>query len=142
MHGYDDAGREVSISDGVTGYQYQYDLANRVTYVDNAGSVGVPQVQLYSFYDYEGNRTTLLDSLGGAVDATWQNQRLQSMVLIEEAGKAAQVDLTYDRVGRLGSLTRTANWDASTTITTSFTMDLLDRVTSITHQKVAGEGGC
>ncbi|MFZ9825422.1 MAG: hypothetical protein ACO3GX_16870 [Gemmataceae bacterium] len=61
------------------------------------------------------------------------------MVLIAEAGKSARVDLTYDNVGRLGSLSRTSNGDPITTINTNFTLDLLDRVTSITHQKVAGE---
>ncbi|NDH07598.1 hypothetical protein EBX93_17065, partial [bacterium] len=61
------------------------------------------------------------------------------MVLTTADSKAAQVDLTYDNGGRLSSLIRTANWDASTTITTSFTLDLLDRVTGITHQMVAGE---
>ncbi len=29
VHGYDDAERETSISDGVTGYNYQYDLAGQ-----------------------------------------------------------------------------------------------------------------
>ncbi len=56
VHGYDDAGRETSISDGVTGYNYQYDLAGRISYTDNAGSVNIPQVQLRSYYDFEGNR--------------------------------------------------------------------------------------
>ncbi|NBR07886.1 MAG: hypothetical protein EBT92_19280 [Planctomycetes bacterium] len=46
----------------------------------------------------------------------------------------AQVDLAYDSVGRLGSLTRTANGDPSTTISTNYALDLLDRVTSITHR--------
>jgi hypothetical protein len=32
----------------------QYDLAGRVTYTDNTGSVDMPQVQLRSHYDYEG----------------------------------------------------------------------------------------
>ena len=90
-------------------------------------------------YDFEGNRINLQASLSGNVSYAWQNQRLQSMVLIAGAGKSAQVDLSYDSVGRLASLTRIANWDASTTIHTNFTLDLLDRVTSITHQKVMGE---
>ncbi len=37
--------REVSVSDGVTGYNYQYDLAGRISYTDNAASVDMPQVQ-------------------------------------------------------------------------------------------------
>ena len=53
VHGYDDAGREISISDGVTAYQYQYDLADRLTQVDNEGSV-VPRVTLDSYYDLRG----------------------------------------------------------------------------------------
>ena len=51
----------------------------------------------------------------------------------------AAVDFHYDTMGRLASLARTANWDPSTTINTSYTLDLLDRVTGITHSKVAGE---
>ncbi|MCY2970209.1 MAG: hypothetical protein NTZ30_06020 [Planctomycetota bacterium] len=139
VHGYDDAGREISISDGVTAYQYQYDLADRVIYTDNAGSVDMPQVQLRSYYDFEGNRTWLGDNLGGGISYAWNNQRLQSMALYTENYKSAQVGFSYDTVGRLSSLTRTANWDYTTTINTTFTLDLLDRGTSITHSKGMGE---
>ena len=61
------------------------------------------------------------------------------MAMTTEAGKYAGVDFTYDQVGRLNSISRTANGDPSTTINTSYTLDLLDRVTTITHRKVAGE---
>ena len=53
--------------------------------------------------------------------------------------KSAQVGFTYDTVGRHSSLTRTANGNFATTINTSYTLDLLDRVTSITHSKGIGE---
>jgi hypothetical protein len=52
------------------------------------------------------------------------------MVMYTENYKSAQVGFGYDSVGRLASLTRTANGDTSTTINTTFTLDLLDRVTS------------
>ena len=139
VHGYDDAGRETSISDGVTGYNYQYDLADRVTYTDNAGSVDMPQVQFYSYYDFEGNRTWLVDNLGGGISYAWNNQRLQSMALFTENYKSAEVGFGYDSVGRLASLMRTTNSNYYTTINTSYTLDLLDRVTSITHSKGMGE---
>ena len=60
------------------------------------------------------------------------------MVLNKAKSKIAQVGFSYDPVGRLSSLTRTANGDPSTTISTNYALDLLDRVTSITHRKVAG----
>ena len=53
--------------------------------------------------------------------------------------KSAQVGFSYDPVGRMNSISRVVNWDPSTTINTSFTLDLLDRVTSITHDKISGE---
>ena len=53
--------------------------------------------------------------------------------------KSAQVGFSYDPVGRMNSISRVANQDYSTTINTSFTLDLLDRVTSITHSKGMGE---
>ena len=81
----------------------------------------------------------LSDSQGGSVWYSWNNQRLQSMVMYTENYKSAQVGFGYDSVGRLDSLTRTANWDFATTINTSYTLDLLDRVTGITHSKVTGE---
>ena len=137
-HAYDAAGREVSVSDGVTSYHYQYDLAGRVTQVDNAGSV-VPEVTLTMAYDFEGNRVWLSDSQGGRVEYAWFEQRLQSMAMTTEAGKYAGVGFTYDPVGRLNSISRMVNGDPSTTINTSFTLDLLDRVTGITHSKVSGE---
>ena len=120
-------------------FSAQYDLADRVTYTDNAGSVDMPQVQLRSHYDYEGNRFMLSDSQGGSVWYAWNNQRLQSMVMYTENNKSAQVGFGYDSVGRLASLTRTTNGDFATPVTTSFTLDLLDRVTSITHSKGMGE---
>ncbi len=83
----------------MTGYNYQYDLADRVTYTDNAGSVDIPQVQLRSHYDYEGNRVMLVDSQGGSVWYSWNNQRLQSMVMFTENYKSAQVGFSYDPVG-------------------------------------------
>jgi hypothetical protein len=61
------------------------------------------------------------------------------MTLFTTDNKSAQVGFGYDSVGRLSSLTRTANEDFATTINTSYTLDLLDRVTSITHSKVTGE---
>jgi RHS repeat-associated protein len=99
----------------------------------------MPQVQLRSYYDYEGNRVWLSDSQGGSVWYAWNNQRLQSMAMTTEAGKYAGVNFSYDTVGRLSSLTRTANGNFATTINTSYTLDLLDRVTSITHSKGMGE---
>ena len=88
-------------------FSAQYDLADRVTYTDNAGSVDMPQVQLRSHYDYEGNRFMLSDSQGGSVWYAWNNQRLQSMVMYTENNKSAQVGFGYDSVGRLASLMRT-----------------------------------
>ncbi|RLS26979.1 MAG: hypothetical protein DWH70_01625 [Planctomycetota bacterium] len=81
-------------------------------------------------YDYEGNRVMLVDSQCGSVWYAWNNQRLQSMVMYTENNKSAQVGFGYDSVGRLASLTRTANGNFATTINTSYTLDLLDRVTS------------
>ena len=52
------------------------------------------------------------------------------MAMTTEAGKYAGVDFTYDQMGRLNSISRTANWDPSTTINTNYALDLLDRVTS------------
>ena len=88
-------------------FSAQYDLADRVTYTDNAGSVDMPQVQFYSYYDFEGNRTWLVDNLGGGISYAWNNQRLQSMVLFTGDYKSAQVGFSYDPVGRLSSFMRT-----------------------------------
>lgn len=48
------------------------------------------------------------------------------MVMTTMDSKSAQVGFSYDPVGRLSSLTRTANGDPSTTINTTFTLDLLE----------------
>jgi RHS repeat-associated protein len=61
------------------------------------------------------------------------------MTLFTTDNKSAQVGFGYDSVGRLVSLTRTTNGDFATPVTTTFTLDLLDRVTSITHSKGMGE---
>ena len=90
-------------------------------------------------YDFEGNRIGLQDSLGGRVEYAWFDQRLQSMVMTTAESKTAQVGFGYDSVGRVASLSR-VTVDPSTTINTSFTLDLLDRVTDITHSKLGGAG--
>ena len=61
------------------------------------------------------------------------------MAMSTEAGKYAGVGFTYDQVDRMNSISRVANQDYSTPVTTSFTLDLLDRITSITHDKISGE---
>ena len=104
--------------------------------MDNAGSV-LPQVTLTMAYDFEGNRVWLSDSQGGSVAYGWYNQRLQSMAMTTEAGKYAGVGFTYDQVGRVNTLQRASN--GADFINTSFTRDILDRVTAITHSKVSGE---
>ena len=62
------------------------------------------------------------------------------MVMTTAESKTAQVGFGYDSVGRVASLSRVTNGDPSTTINTSFTLDLLDRVTDITHSKLGGAG--
>ena len=59
------------------------------------------------------------------------------MVMTTEAGKYAGVGFTYDQVGRVTTLQRASN--GADFINTSFTLDLLDRVTGITHSKGMGE---
>ena len=54
--------------------------------------------------------------------------------------KSARVNFGYDSVGRLDSVFLVANEDYSTPVTTSYTLDLLDRVTDITHSKTSGSG--
>jgi len=88
-------------------FPVQYDLADRISYTDNADSVDMPQIYFNSHYDFEGNRTWLQDSLGGGISYAWNNQRLQSMVMYTENNKSAQVGFGYDSVGRLASLMRT-----------------------------------
>ena len=61
------------------------------------------------------------------------------MVMTTAESKTAQVGFGYESMGRLASLSRLTNWDYSTTVNTSYTLDLLDRVTGITHSKVSGE---
>ena len=73
----------------------QYDLADRGTYTDNAGSVDMPQVYFNNHYDFEGNRTWPGDNLGGGISYAWNNQRLQSMVMYTENNKSAQVGFGY-----------------------------------------------
>ena len=48
--------------------------------MDNAQSV-LPQVTLNNYYDFEGNRVWLSDSQGGQVWYSWNNQRMQSIVM-------------------------------------------------------------
>ena len=138
---YDNAGRLISAADPDSAYSYSYDLAGNMLSVDNAGTPNVPNVVFNFAYDYAGNRTSLTDSLGGAIEYSYADHRLASMTRFVSANEVGTVDLAYDTVGRLTTVTRTS-YALSTDpqIVTAYAYDNGDRLTSIIHSSVvAGE---
>lgn len=84
--------------DGVTAYQYQYDLAGRLTQLDNAENI-TPQVILSMVYDFEGNRKTLTCLCDGQVTKyfwDYSNQWPKAFIKDANGFLLKELRFTYD----------------------------------------------
>jgi YD repeat-containing protein len=62
---YDAVGHLLSSTNPDSSYSYSYDAVDRISSIDNTGTIGVPAVKFNYSYDAVGNLLTVNDSING-----------------------------------------------------------------------------
>ncbi len=133
---YDSIGNLSSIADSDSAYTYTYDVMNRMTSVDNAGTPDAPHVVLSYEYDGMGNVIRVSDNLGVEVRSEYDTRNRLAARTWEGPGiDAARVDFQYTNSERVSRLERYA--DATGTDlagSTDYLYDAAGRTRQITHR--------
>jgi YD repeat-containing protein len=138
---YDTGSRLTQASDPSSTYRYQYDGLNRVTSVNNTGTVGVPTVALSYSYDANGNLTQTTDTIAGTLRGTtsYNYDALNRTTRISQTGNGVltkRVDMQYDTTSQLTRINRFSDTAGTQAVAqTSYSYDLTGRLTSLSHQR-------
>jgi RHS repeat-associated protein len=137
---YDAVGHLVSSINSDSSYAYTYDGVDRVTSIDNAGTVGVPAVKFNYGYDAVGNLLTVNDSINGtsAGITGYSYDLLNRVIKLTQSGAGVQtkrVDMAYNAVNQLTSLSRFSG--VNSVVDTNYTYDLNQRLIQLSHKKGA-----
>ena len=94
---YDIFNNLLTASDAESSYAYEYDVLNRLTRSDNAGTPDAPNVILTYGYDVDGNRTRVADNSGVTIDSEYgsRNQLLSKTWFGGEVSDA-RIEYSYD----------------------------------------------
>ncbi len=108
--------------------------------MSDAGSTGLPSVTLNYGYDANGNRTSMTDSLGGAVNYTYDARNQLTNLTFSGTGITPEaVAFTYDNQGNMTGLTRYSDLAQTQVVaSTSYTYDPANQMTAITDANAAG----
>jgi RHS repeat-associated protein len=135
---YDASGHLLSSIAPDSSYSYSYDAVDRVTSIDNTGTVGVPAVKFNYTYDAVGNLLTVNDSINGtsAGITGYSYDLLNRVTKLTQGGTGVQskrVDMAYNAVNQLTSLSRYSG--VNSVVDTSYTYDLNQRLIQLSHKK-------
>ncbi len=134
---YDDADRLLTAQDPYSDYALGYDLADKLTSVDNQGTPNLPDVVLNYGYDNFSMPANLTDNLGGTLSYTFDAaDRLTYESLAVNGTQGPQVTLGYDAANRLTGIQRKQS-STGPSITSAYGYDNADRLTSIVHTSSA-----
>ena len=105
---YDTVGHLVSSINPDSSYSYSYDAVDRVSSIDNTGTIGVPTVKLNYSYDAVGNLIAVNDSINGtsAGITGYTYDLLNRVTKLTQGGTGVQtkrVDMAYNAVNQLTS---------------------------------------
>ena len=108
---YDAVGHLLSATNPDSSYSYSYDGVDRVSSIDNTGTVGVPAVKFNYSYDAVGNLLTVNDSINGtsAGITGYTYDLLNRVTKLTQAGAGVQTkraDMAYNAVNQLTGLSR------------------------------------
>ena len=67
---YDAIGHLLTSTNPDSKYSYTYDAVDRISSIDNTGTVGVPAVKFTYGYDAVGNLLSVTDKIGGVLKGT------------------------------------------------------------------------
>ena len=131
-YAYNSGSELTSAADPDSAYAHTYDLAGRLSTVNNSGTPGVPSVTLTYGYDFKDNRTSRTDNLASSGSTTWNYDKADRLtsVALSASGGAANAWWTYDTKNRVTALNRNSTMYG---MWTDFTYDNASRVTQIKH---------
>ncbi len=141
-YAYDKVSNLLSVVDDFSSLAFAYDARNRVTSVDNAGTLaasGLPNVVLDYTYDDVGNvlsESETIDSIAGATTA-YQYDALNRMSSVQQSGGGTNdklVDMVYNELGQFVQISRYSDLARSNLVARSdYQYDGLNRLTSLDH---------
>jgi RHS repeat-associated protein len=137
---YDAVGHLLSSTNPDSSYSYSYDLVDRITSIDNTGTVGVPAVKFNYSYDAVGNLIAVNDSINGtnAAITGYTYDLLNRVTRLNQSGTGVQtkrVDMAYNAVNQLTSLSRYSG--TNSVVDTNYVYDNNQRLIKLAHQKGA-----
>jgi RHS repeat-associated protein len=139
-YGYDAVGHLLTTNDPDSKYTYTYDLVDRITSADNLGTAGVPNVLLNYSYDAAGNLLSVTDAINGSQAGTnaYTYDILNRVTRITQSGTGVtgkRVDVSYDAASQMTGLNRYGDLAGTVSVAnTSYTYDLVGRLTNLTHK--------
>ena len=138
---YDQRGNLQSITDPDSSYTYTYDVLNRVTTIDNAGSPDMPHVVLSYAYDAMGNVTRTSDNFGVTVESQYDSRnRLSQRLWYGGDVDPARVDFFYNAIGREERVDRYADLEGVNRVaSTDSTYYTTGATRQITHRNATDE---
>ena len=140
-YGYDAASQLRSLSDPNAAYAFDYDLAGRLTEVDNSGTPNVPNVVLTYGYNAANNLTTVTDTINGieAGVETFDYDLLNRVTRVSQAGDGIaekRVDMAYNDASQMTGLTRYSDLAGNQLVAeTRYGYDLAGKLAALTHQQ-------
>jgi RHS repeat-associated protein len=137
---YDAASQLTAISDPDSRYCYSYDLAGRLTSVDNTGTPGVTTVVLGYTYDAVNNKLSTTDTINGQLKGTetYTYDALNRVTRIIQSGNGVsnkRVDMSYDAASQRTGIARYSDLLGIQSVANSdYSYDLVGRLTRLTHK--------
>ena len=136
--GYDAVGHLLTSTNPDASYSYSYDAVDRISSIDNTGTVGVPAVKFNYSYDAVGNLIAVNDSINGtnAGITGYTYDLLNRVTKLTQAGTRVQskrVDMAYNAVNQLTTLSRFSG--VNPVVDTNYTYDLNQRLSQLSHKK-------
>jgi RHS repeat-associated protein len=135
---YDAVGHLLSSTNPDSTYSYSYDGIDRVTSIDNTGTMGVPAVKFNYSYDAVGNLVVVNDSINGtnAGITGYSYDLLNRVTGLTQSGIGVQskrVAMAYNAVNQLTSLSRYSG--TNSVVDTNYTYDNNQRLIKLAHVK-------
>jgi RHS repeat-associated protein len=135
---YDAVGHLITSTNPDSTYSYGYDAVDRISSIDNTGTVGVPAVKFNYSYDAVGNLLTVNDSINGtnAGITGYTYDELNRVTKLTQGGTGVQskrVDMTYNGVNQLTLLSRYSG--VNSVVDTSYTYDNNQRLMQLNHHQ-------
>ena len=142
---HDAAGQLTAASDDHSTYAFAYDLAGRLTQIDNAGTASAPVWIVDHAYDNAGRKTQTATTLGTTADAVTDYTydlfgRLETITKTGQSGGTSvaemRVNFAYDDSGRYQSISRyndTAATDLA--LISEYDYDTAGRLSDLTYER-------